>query len=460
MLANAAAAPRWEWSVGLVVALGFGLYLFASEYHHLFYDSADYWQLGHRFYHNGRFDLLAYDDALRGYAYPLFNLGCLAVRKALGWSAVTVVKLVNAALAGLLFGVVGPRLWQASIKGAALPSVGRRLLFAGLGLLFWRGYFNFSLSDFPALLALAAGLWLVQQPGWGRALAGGAALALALNIRPIYLAAMPPALLLLLWQQPRAAWPARLGALAVGAALVLTPQALINRRHFAAATPLVLSQSAELGIHDLYLQKLKWGLLHEKYESSVGRELPTGQVLFYDAEGTRAWSENSLRAVQTPWQYLALVGRHPLRVTGIYGRHLFAGLDISQPTPYLRRWAPARPLQLLGYALWFAAAVQVLGHRPSRRAALVLAALLLPCAAVIPLSMESRFLLPLHLLLLALVAFGHGPRWALGGKRVVFVGAVFIGYLLGCRYLSRSIEQAVEPRFRPFVLSTGTPGHP
>lgn len=454
--------PQWRQEAGLAAAitLVYALYLFSTEYINLFYDAEDYWQLGHRFVHNGRFELLGYDDAMRGYAYPLVNFLCLAVRKTLHWEAVTVVKLLNSALAGLLFGVVGPRLWQASTGAPQRPALARRLAWAALGFVFWRDYFNFSLSDFPAVLALGAGLGLVPRPRPGAALLAGAALALAVNIRPIYLAAVLPALGLLWVGRPRlrgagagAGGAARLGALALGAALVLAPQLLINRRHFHAATPLVLSQSKTLGIHNLYLQKLKWGLLHEKYESSVGRELPSGQLLFLDAAGAAVLRAEGLTEIDTPGQYLGLLARHPLALAGIYARHLFAGLDISHPTPYLTRWAPSTLLQLLNYALWFGAALVALRRRPTAREALVLAALLLPCLAVVPMSMEVRFLLPLHLLLLALVAFGQWPAWALRGGRKGALLLVFGLYLAGCFWLSNKIKHDVEPRFRAYLLA-------
>ena len=446
---------RQEARLAVGIALVYALYLFSTEYHNLYYDAEDYWQLGHRFVHKGRFELLGYDDAMRGYAYPLVNFACLAVRKAFNWPAVTVVKLLNAALAGLLFGVVGPRLWQAGTGAAQLPPLARRLAWAALGFGFWRDYFNFSLSDFPAVLALGAGLWLVQRPRLGAALLAGAALALAVNIRPIYLASVLPALALLWVGRPaRPVVSARLLALALGAGLVLAPQWLINRRHFAADTPLVLSQSKTLGIHNLYLQKLKWGLLHEKYESSVGRgELPTGQLLFLDAAGAAVLRAEGLAEIDTPGQYLGLLARHPLTLAGIYARHLFAGLDISHPTPYLKRWAPSRPLQLLNYALWFGAGLVALRRRPTAREALVLAALLLPCLAVIPLSMEVRFLLPLHLLLLALVAFGQWPAWAWQGHRKLGLLLVFGVCLAGCIGLSDRIKHDVEPRFRAYLLA-------
>lgn len=459
LLASGSAAPRsasqWRPQAGLAVAIAlvYGTYLFSTEYHQLYYDAEDYWQLGHRFVRHGRFELLGYDDAMRGYAYPLVNFLCLAVRKALNWPAVTVVKLLNAGLAGLLFGVVGPRLWQASTGAPRLPSLARRLAWAVLGFVFWRDYFNFSLSDFPAVLALGAGLGLVQRPRLGRALLAGAALALAVNIRPIYLASVLPAVGLLLLGPPRPAWAARLVALLLGAGMVLAPQLLINRRYFGAVTPLVLAQSRTLGIHHLYLQKLKWGLLHEKYESSVGRELPTGQLLFLDAAGAAVLRAEGIVEIDSPGQYLGLLARHPLTLTGIYARHLFAGLDLSHPTPYLKRWAPARPLQLLNYTLWFWAALVALHRRPTAREALVLAALLLPCLAVIPLSMEVRFLLPLHLLLLALVAYGQWPEWAWRGRRKLGLLLIFPLYLAGCIWLSNRIKQDVEPRFRPYLLA-------
>ncbi|MDO7873872.1 hypothetical protein Q5H93_03940 [Hymenobacter sp. ASUV-10] len=440
--------------VGGIVAFFAAYLLLISEYQHLYYDAGLYWEAGHRFYQHGHFSLLNYDDALRGYAYPLFNFLCLGLRKALHQPAVVIVKLANAGLAGLLFGVVGPRLWRAATGAAALPALGRRLLWAALGFLFWRDYFNFSLSDFPALLALGLALWQAQRRGGGAAVLAGLALALAVNIRPIYLAAVPPVLGLLLWQQPRPQWLPRLGLLAAGAALVLTPQGLINRRHFGANTPLVLSQSKELRIHNLYLQKLRWGLLHQKYESSVGRELPTGQLLFMDAAGEEVLQNEGIAEFATAGQYLRFAARHPLLMARTYARHLFAGLDLSHPTPYLKRWETSALLRGLNYSLWFGAGLVALAgwRRLGGRGGLVLAALLLPCLAVLPMSMEVRFLLPLHLLLLALVAFGRVPGWRQWRPgRWALVGGAYVVFLLGCFGVSVSITRAVEPRFQAYV---------
>ena len=446
---------RWHEAALVVgIAVGYTLYLFASQYQNLYYDAELYWKLGHRFYQDGHFSLLAYDDSLRGYAYPLLNFVSLAVRKALHLPAVVVVKVLNAAMAGLLFGLVGPRVWQAATGAGQPPAIARRLVWAGLVFIFWRDYFNFSLSDFPALLALAVALWQVQRRRVSGVALAGMALALALNIRPIYLVAVPPVLALALLGHTRSEWLRRLAVLALGAGLVLTPQWLINRRHFGANTPLVLSRSKELLIHNLYLKQLKWGLLYRKYETSVGRELPTGQILFLDEQGRAVLQAEQVDQFESASQYLRTVAHYPGVLARTYAWHLFSGLDISHPTPYLRRWAPAPWLAALNYSLWFWAALVVIGGGwPTRRQALMLAALLLSCLAVLPLAMEVRFLLPLHLLLLALVAFGAVPGWAMASRaRLIIVGVSYVVFLPTCFHLSARVLRTIEPRFEAYLL--------
>ena len=130
----------------------------------------------------------------------------------------------------------------------------RQLLWAALGFVFWGDYFNFSLSDFPALTALGIALWQVQRPILGAAVLAGLALGVAINVRLIYQIAVPPTVLLLLLHFD-SAWKTRLGLFALGVALVLTPQWLINRHQFGANTPLVLSQSKGAAHSKLVLAK-------------------------------------------------------------------------------------------------------------------------------------------------------------------------------------------------------------
>ncbi|SFP90845.1 hypothetical protein [Hymenobacter arizonensis] len=433
------------------VAAAYVAYLFTSEYIKLYYDAEDYWQLGHRFYHLGRFELLAYDDSLRGYSYPLVNFLCLAVRKALQVEAITVVKCFNVGLAAFFFGFLAPRLWQVTTHTVPL-TLARRCLFAALGFIFWRGYFNFSLSDFPALIALVASLWQVQQRGLRAAFLAGVALALAVNIRSIYLASVPT-VLLLVFLSPRQLWWPRLLVLSLGAGLILAPQWLINRRHFNANTPLVLAVSPTLNIQNLYLEKLKWGLLNIKCETAIGWQLPSGQMTFLDAKGADLMLAENLNDFTSTWHYLQVTLRHPRVIASSYVRHIFAGLDITHPTPYIKRWEPSQWLQGLNYTLWFWVVLAAFRFRPTMRQGLVLGSLLLPCLAVLPMSMEIRYLLPLHLLLLSVVAFDSWPVWAVATiRRAAITAVASVLFVWCCFSLSANVTKSVEPRYHAHLL--------
>ena len=55
----------------------------------------------------------------------------------------------------------------------------------------------------------------------------------------------------------------------------------------------------------------------------------------------RAGTTEQRSEFDSPAQYLQTLEHHPAAVATVYAQHLFAGLDGSHPTPYLRRWAPS-----------------------------------------------------------------------------------------------------------------------
>ena len=102
-------------------------------------------------------------------------------------------------------------------------------------------------------------------------------------------------------------------------------------------------------------------------------------------------------------------------------------------------------LAWLNYSGLFAALLVVLCRPPvldRGRTAVVLAALLLPCAAVVPTAIEVRFLLPLHLLIYGLVAFGWPAHWTPRYARNLPNRAAWLvayaGFVGGCFLLSAS----------------------
>ena len=447
------------WRMLLVLAL-YAAYLPLSGYapDQFRFDAAQYWELSLKFTQHGGFSLLAFDEPLRGYLGPLLILPARLLCHFTGWSMLTGARVLGAGWASLLFGLAMPELW-AQVTGRALPA-GRWLLLLAFTFVFWRDYFNFTLSDMPAFTLLLLGLVALGRPGWQWAAVAGLLLAAAINIRPIYLASVPGWLWLLGRHTGGAALSARLAALAAGLALVLLPQALINQRNFQRPTPLVLAQPP--GSQPLYLKQLAWGTRFQRYESSFIPEIPRSLV-YADSTGQRALATVPGQRFADYGHFFRFIMQQPLAGAGRYLRHLFNGLDIWFPTPYPTRLHPPTQvaLRLLNYTLLgLALALAALSWGRARRqqatvisrwpqAAPVLLALLLPCVLALPTLVECRFLLPLHMLLLLIVAGCWQPLVAWRQlhtplRRVAVLGLA-LGWLWGCWQLSAATAGQLRP---------------
>ncbi|MBD2723447.1 hypothetical protein [Hymenobacter armeniacus] len=281
-------------SAALLLFLFFALYLARQEPTQFYYDAGLYWDLSGKYWQSGDFQFIAFDSFLRGYLFPLLlgSLWQLLIHTSV--LPLEITRTLGAATAAILFGVVAPGLWQDVRKhsNASRVSLARRLLFGALGFAFWRGYFHYPLTDFISLLALAGGLWTVVRGRavWSGVLAG-MLVAASVNFRPVYAAAVPVVFILCLWPASHDAsyWRTFLrqwgktAALALGMAIVLWPQVIINTTHFGVASPLVLTTKP--GTPSLYLTQLKWGLWYQKYETNVGTDYPVPTMFFLDEDG-------------------------------------------------------------------------------------------------------------------------------------------------------------------------------
>ena len=452
----------WRWRVLATLAL-YAAYLPLSGYGpgQFRFDAAEYWELSLKFTPPGGFSLLAFDEPLRGYLGPLLVLPARLLCHVTGWSMLTGARVLGAGWAALLFGVAIPELWVRA-TGRAL-SGGRWLALLALGFIFWRDYFNFTLSDMPALTLLLLGLAALARRGWVWAGVAGVLLAASVNIRPIYMACLPGVLWLLAGggkclTRPQIA--KSMVAVAAGAALVLLPQLLINQRHFGQASPLVLAQRP--GNEPLYLRQLAWGTAFQRYETSLVPGIPRSLV-YADSVGQRALAAQPNGRFRSYSGFGRFLARYPFNSVARYARHLFNGLDIRYPTPYPTRLRPPgqAPLRLLNYgllglSLWLAWVRWKKTRKPNltvinggTQPYAVLLALLLPCLLTLPTLMECRFLLPLHLLLLTGVSATWQPLVAwrnLGGPvRRLAVLALAAGWLWGGWQLSEATAGQRRP---------------
>jgi hypothetical protein len=451
--------------VAVVLLLGlYGSYLPFSSYDALYYDANNYWELGRQYGKTGAFQFLSFSDSMRGYFFPLLLAPLAILGPHIDCSPIALMRPLGAMMAAALFGALGPALWQA-VGAPAAPGVPlfRRLVFGLLGFALWRDYFNFSLTDFPALFALATALWaLLSKRSVGTALLSGVALGAAVNMRPVLLAALPFVGLLALLPGPGQirrgdAWAQR-GAVVLSLAIVLAPQLYLNKHHFGVSTPWVLARHSNEGT-DLYLKQLSWGLQYQKYETNIGNDYPAAEMFFLDQSGAALLNAREGGQLGSKSQYLALALQHPLPMLGVWQRHLFNGLDLQYPSPYIQKvYVRTWPLAWLNYTVLFGGLVVILSKLRRRRAGLrvwlVLAALLMPCLAAVPVAVECRFFLPLHLVLSSAIAFGAHPvrawRAATGWRRlgwVVTYAAVVTTCFMASAHAQSSLEKGPRTLF-------------
>jgi hypothetical protein len=247
-----------------VVALAF--FLYAARFPAPPYfggDAEHYWRLGASFFPGGSFSLLGAEPTFRGTCLPLI-FGAL---QALGGDAAFYLfYAVNAAFTALSLVVVLPLLVAALFTGVR-PTVWQALLVALLFFVFWRGYLVEPLSDTWSFFFAIGALVLLLRAAEANALAArlllallsGAALAAAVNLRPIFLICVP---MFALGALSIGAWSFRRAAIlcaAAGAVLVFAPQALINGHFLQSRNPFVHSGN-------LYTLQLYLGLAIQRLE--------------------------------------------------------------------------------------------------------------------------------------------------------------------------------------------------
>ncbi|WP_138075055.1 hypothetical protein [Hymenobacter jeollabukensis] len=434
--------------------LGYLVYLFSTPYTALYYDSMTYWDLtGLYYYPTKSFRLLSFNSSIRGYLLPLLLFPFRVAAYLTHVPPIQFTRVLGAVLAAGLFGWAAPATWQAVVAPAPL-SWPRRLAFAALGFLFWRDYFNFPLTDFLSLGLMLTVFWLIarrgQRPGW--LLLAGALCMAAVNMRPVYAGAAGLLVLggLVLARQQRLGWPVvgrLLGAFVLGMALVGAPQLAMNARHYDQYTPLVLTWKNPAAPQSLYLSQLSWGLAVQKYETTIDPNYPNTKepdprIMYVDKVGQRIMDEEQISFVyglRDLNHYLVAVGHNLPDMAALYARHIFNGLDVKYPTPYLPRvYGSTLPLSLLNYTVLFLAGLLLLGRRhqrPSWPQWVVLVVLVGPCLLAIPTAIECRFFIPIYLLIYAVLCFQWPTDWRQWLLRWP-VALAYVAFVLMCLVMS------------------------
>lgn len=367
--------------------------------------------------------------SLSGYVFPLLLRIPKGVMKVTGLDALTAWRILAAVGAGLLLGWVLPRFFERLF--CFRTTLVQNLLFAVLFIFFWRGYFAYPLADFPALALFVLGLLAylaLTQPGmwrfWQRlflALVMGVCLAAATlclwtyGLSLIFLVVLFAGFLF----EPRAkrgaaeSDPARFGMRNIaiyfmflgGLAAVLVPQAFPAFVPAASKSPYNIAKSAQiqyfLGMNN---QKTEFQALTDGKSATP--------INIADKQANVVLNESGIKVEEqlTFKRYIRFVRRYPLDIITIYARHLFNGLDVVYPTPYLENANANQVLpRLVNYSLWFLAILAIRKNlrwvREHLEISVILLSLLLPALITIPWTIETRYFLPVFLLLYGTVSY-------------------------------------------------------
>lgn len=375
------------------------------------YDSSTYWNLSTPAF------IANFPDIVRGYVYAYLLFPIHALSDAVNDTSHIIFRISTSAVyAYLLTGPVANFFLQCF--GGRLTVI-RRILFALLAIAVFPGLFVYPLSDMPAAVALIIAISFADSAKRKYWLAflffSGAAASAAYNIRTIYLFAFIALLLIIPFVFLRnKSWSARglgLAAFILGAFVVALPQMAINKRIHDVATPLVF---ATVKGKSLMATQLYWGITIQRYETYDGGDAPAPSLYYRDPAGIalRSLDESLFTDDPTIGGYISLVAKHPIQFFGIYGRHFINGIDVRDGLVYVKKPSINKSVvAFLCYSLFFfGALIFCTRQKPRWIEVAYLAPLLIPVLAILPGAVETRFFMPLYLVLFGAIATQF--KWA------------------------------------------------
>jgi len=396
-----------------IVTAALGVYFLLSAPSPQQGDAGQYWVLQDGF--GTPFGLANFNNQLRGYSFPLLIRTVRAVVAPLLTTNVLPASTVARWLSLLT--------WPALLCGA-IPTLARQLRpqstitiarLLGLSALFWWFWRDDSLqllSDVPGLLCIATAMaLLLRHPNIAGTAAAGVALGLALNTRPAYLVPSLVAVVTLGLVPQRAARVVARTAVLVGAiVVVLLPQMWINHEHHGTWTPLPVL-SAQLSS-----DQARIGMRLTRYGTYVGPpSTATGPGMSYLPGGDPVDTKD----ITSLPRFGTWAASHPLYTGEMVIVHLLNGLDLRQSGTFSYEVPPHNiALQTTNY-LFILLAGYVLVRRGWRRLGMpswpwqwhwrtpggwFATTFIVYILATSITAIEVRFMLPVHLFLLATIA--------------------------------------------------------
>jgi hypothetical protein len=395
-----------------------------------YYDAGLYINLSTKF---GEFfsKQIYFPDTYRGYLFP-WLIGLITKLLPLSFAVI----FINSSLIVLLSYYLLPTI-QNSIFNNPQQNNYSGIFYFVLITYFWSGYFQYALSDFPALICLLASIILLLKNKLKYIFWSGIFLASALNIRPIYQINLLVffIFIILIYKRNYLAYLLML----LGFIIVLLPQSIINYHYNNTYSPFV--QTSKTFGHNLYTQQLYWGVEVQKYETYVGEKslYPSPSVIFKDSHGVKLYHSELENKLQNTTNYIGFILQHPIFYSKLILKHLFNGVDIKYRSPYIVDLSISNWFSLFNYlVLALSFYCLILNNINQNHAKLckstlkkifIYLNLIMPILLVIPIAIEVRFFLPIYLLSYIYVVNGLFKIAKL--KVNLLLGFVLICFIVG-----------------------------
>ncbi|CAD0321154.1 hypothetical protein [Xanthomonas hortorum] len=358
----------------------------------------------------------SFPQTIRGYFYPLLLTPFRFIFNHSESLGLLSLKIGQAIGYGYLLSILLPDFYQAIL--GARTSTFRRILPSLLVALIFPGLIAYPLSDAPSFGLMATALHLslkaIRSHSLILLLAAGLLAYFAYNTRTIYMFSFIALIsIVFIFSAKNISHKAiAVACFLLGSAVGAIPQMAINHHYHGTASPLVVTDKDG---KSLFVRQLTWGMVVDKYETYIDPGTHQATPVFYanDEGASILQNEGGFTENQSFPRIFKMMSEHPIAFVKIYIRHVALALDARDGDVYTNLPSSEKSTHSLFFLIIACLgltrlAASLLAQDKNRKTAenlLYLSVLALPCIAVIPGAIETRFFLPIYCISYCALAF-------------------------------------------------------
>jgi hypothetical protein len=369
---------------------------------------------------------LSFPQTVRGYFYPLLLSPARALFEKDIHTGLLFLKICQSIIYGYFFAVTLPNLYQTIIGGTT--STANRILIALMVAMIFPGLISYPLSDAPSFVLTAYSVRCVLSAKDKRSLIkkiyylmiAGVLSYAAYNTRTIYIFSFAAITFAVVGVTVGNGWVKTVCLLAFlsGSLIGAAPQMAINKKYHDNFSPLI---TTGLQGDSLYVSQLMWGLIVDRYETYIEKDKAGGTPVFYaNTRGIELLKEQGVDLTNPHISdYVEIALKHPGALFTIYLRHAASAIDARDGDVYTTSYSYDKSIESFLYLTLVIVGLTQLaksltvnrGENLNWRKLTWLATLTLPCFAIIPGAVETRFFFPIFCLAycsLSMESVAHG----------------------------------------------------